>query len=60
MNYFVILAAGKGNRFISKIPKQYNNYNGKKMILHSIDKAIDSKLFNKIILVIRPKDKKYL
>ena len=36
MNYFVILAAGKGNRFISKIPKQYTNYNGKKMIFHSI------------------------
>ena len=60
MNYFVILAAGKGNRFISKIPKQYINYNGKKMIFHSIDKAIQSKLFNKIVLVIRPKDKKYL
>jgi len=60
MNYFVILAAGKGNRFVSKIPKQYSNYNGKKMIFHSIDKAIQSKLFNKIILVISPKDKKYL
>jgi len=60
MNYFVILAAGKGNRFISKIPKQYTNYNGKKMIFHSIDKAIQSKLFNKIILVIRNEDKKYL
>ena len=60
MNYFVILAAGKGNRFISKIPKQYTNYNGKKMIFHSIDKAIQSKLFNKIILVIKNKDKKYL
>jgi len=60
MNYFVILAAGKGNRFISKIPKQYTNYNGKQMIFHSIDKAIQSKLFNKIILVINSKDKKYL
>ena len=60
MNYFVILAAGKGNRFVSKIPKQYSNYNGKKMIFHSIDKAIQSKLFNKIILVVSPKDKKYL
>jgi len=43
MSYFVILAAGKGNRFISKIPKQYTNYNGKQMIFHSIDKAIQSK-----------------
>ncbi len=60
MNYFVILAAGKGNRFISKIPKQYSNYNGKMMIFHSVDKAIQSKLFNKIILVIKNKDKKYL
>ena len=60
MNCFVILAAGKGNRFISKIPKQYTNYHGKKMIFHSIDKAVKSKLFNKIVLVINPKDKKYL
>jgi|TARA_Y100000996_G_scaffold400338_1_gene370229 2-C-methyl-D-erythritol 4-phosphate cytidylyltransferase/2-C-methyl-D-erythritol 2,4-cyclodiphosphate synthase len=60
MNYFVILAAGKGNRFISKIPKQYTNYNGKKMIFHSIDKALKSNLFRKVILVINPKDKQYL
>ena len=60
MNYFVILAAGKGNRFISKIPKQYSYYKGKMMLFHSIDKAIRSKLFKKIILVINPKDKKYI
>jgi len=60
MNYFVILAAGKGNRFISKIPKQYTNYKGKMMLFHSIDKATQSGLFKKIILVINPRDKKYV
>tara|TARA_Y100001970_G_C14211537_1_gene847241 strand:+ start:1124 stop:2233 length:1110 start_codon:yes stop_codon:yes gene_type:complete len=60
MNYFVILAAGKGNRFISNIPKQFTYYNGKQMIFHSIDKAIQSNLFDKIILVINPSHKKYI
>ncbi len=60
MNYFVILAAGKGNRFKSSIPKQYTYYKGKMMILHSIDKALKSNLFNKIIITINKKDKKYI
>ena len=60
MNYFVILAAGKGKRFITRIPKQYNPYNGKKMIYHSIHKAIKSNLFKKIIIVINPEHKKYV
>ena len=60
MNYFVILAAGKGNRFKSSIPKQYTYYKGKMMILHSIDKALKSNLFNKIIIAINKKDKKYI
>ena len=46
-NYFILLAAGKGKRFNSKLPKQYINYNGKMMIEHSIDKAIESKIFKK-------------
>ena len=57
MNYFVILAAGKGNRFKSSIPKQYTYYKGKMMILHSIDKALKSNLFNKIIIAINKKIK---
>ena len=50
-NYFIILAAGKGQRFRQNKPKQYLNYNNKKLINHSIDKAFKSKLFKKIIIV---------
>ncbi len=59
-NYFIILAAGKGSRFRSKIPKQYTIYNGKPLLQHSIDKAIKSKLFKKILVVINKNHKKYL
>tara|TARA_Y100000591_G_scaffold329853_1_gene359365 strand:- start:374 stop:1483 length:1110 start_codon:yes stop_codon:yes gene_type:complete len=55
-NYFVILAAGKGQRFSQNKPKQYFNYNGKMLIQHSIDKVLASKLFKKIIIV---QSKKY-
>ena len=50
-NYFVILAAGKGSRFGKKLPKQYYIYKDKEILRHSIDKAIKSKLFKKIIVV---------
>ena len=59
-NYFIILAAGKSSRFRSKIPKQYIYYNGKPLLQHSIDKAIKSKLFKKILIVINKNHKKYL
>ena len=49
---FILLAAGKGKRFNSKMPKQYVNYKNKPLFLHSIDKAIESKMFKKIILVL--------
>ena len=51
-NIFIILSAGKGSRFKSKLPKQYTKYRGKMMVVHSVEKAIESKLFKKIILVI--------
>ena len=50
-NLFIILASGKSKRFKSKIPKQFNIYKNKPIYAHSIDKALKSKLFNKIILV---------
>ncbi len=50
-NYFVILAAGKGSRFSKKIAKQYYIYKGKEILKHSIDKALKSNLFKKIIVV---------
>ena len=48
-NCFIILAAGKSNRFISKIPKPYIKYKGDILINHSINKAILSKKFSKIV-----------
>jgi len=48
---FILLAAGKSKRFKSRVPKQLNNYKNKPLFMHSIDKAIESKLFKKIVLV---------
>ena len=59
-NYFIILGAGKSHRFSQNKPKQYFDYNGKKLIFHSIDKALSSKLFKKIIVVTSKKYKKNL
>ena len=58
--FFVILAAGKSRRFKDKVPKQFNIYKGKMLLEHSIMKAIDSKIFKKIILVINKSHLKYL
>ena len=51
-NYFIILAAGKGKRFGSIMPKQFSLYKNKPLFMHSIDTALKSKLFKKIILVL--------
>ena len=63
-NYFVILAAGKSRRFNSKLAKQYFVYKNKEIIDHSIEKALNSKLFKQIIIVTnnlnRHKKRKYL
>ena len=50
-NYFVILAAGKSNRFNKKKPKQFYTYKNKEIIDHSVEKSLNSKLFKKIIVV---------
>ena len=50
-NYFVILAAGKSKRFHKNTAKQFFNYKNKEIIDHSIEKALNSKLFKKIIIV---------
>ena len=51
-NYFIILASGQSKRFNSKKPKQFNIYKNKPLFEHSINKALKSKLFKKIILVV--------
>tara|TARA_Y100000816_G_scaffold93781_1_gene64991 strand:- start:8574 stop:9689 length:1116 start_codon:yes stop_codon:yes gene_type:complete len=58
-NCFIILAAGKSKRFNSKIPKPYIQYKGKMLILHSIDKALISKKFKKIVVAINKSHKRY-
>ena len=56
-NYFIILASGQSKRFNSKKLKQYNIYEGKLLYKHSLDKALESKLFKKIIIVVNDKKK---
>ena len=55
-NYFIILASGQSKRFNSNKPKQFNIYKNKPLFKHSLEKAIKSKLFKKIILVINNKN----
>jgi len=59
-NFFIILAAGKSNRFKSKIPKPFVQYKGHILLKHSINKAILSKKFSNIIIAINKSHKKYL
>jgi 2-C-methyl-D-erythritol 4-phosphate cytidylyltransferase/2-C-methyl-D-erythritol 2,4-cyclodiphosphate synthase len=54
-NYFIILASGQSKRFNSPKSKQFIKYKNKALFEHSIDKAIKSKLFKKIILVTNDK-----
>jgi 2-C-methyl-D-erythritol 4-phosphate cytidylyltransferase/2-C-methyl-D-erythritol 2,4-cyclodiphosphate synthase len=54
-NYFIILASGQSKRFNSNKPKQFITYKNKALFEHSLDKAIISKLFKKIILVVNKK-----
>ena len=50
-NCFILIAAGKGKRFKSNNPKQFVNYINKPLFMHSVDKALKSKLFKSIIIV---------
>ena len=54
-NYFIILASGQSKRFNSKKPKQFIMYKNKPLFEHSLEKALVSKLFKKIILVVNDK-----
>jgi len=59
-NCFILLAAGSGDRFKRKTPKQFTFYRGKIMYEHSIDKAIKSKMFKNIVLVIQKSHFKFV
>ena len=56
-NYFIILASGQSKRFNSNQPKQYIIYKNKPLFEHSIEKALASQLFKKVILVVNNKKK---
>ena len=51
-NYFIILASGSGKRFDLNKPKQYFLYKNKELYEHSIIKAVKSKLFKRVVLVV--------
>ncbi len=51
-NYFIILAAGSSKRFKSIKTKQYFIYKNKEIFEHSLEKAMNSKLFKKIVLIV--------
>ena len=55
-NYFIILASGQSKRFNSNSPKQFYIYKNKALFKHSLEKAIKSNLFKKIILVVNNKN----
>ena len=54
-NYFIILASGQSKRFNSNTQKQFITYKNKALFEHSLDKAIFSNLFKKIIIVVNDK-----
>ena len=55
-NCFILLAAGQSKRFKGPKHKQFISYKEKPLYEHSINKAIESKLFKKIILVTNSKN----
>ncbi len=52
---FILLSAGKSKRFKSKINKQFINYKNKPLFEHSLQTALKSKLFEKIVIVTNKK-----
>ena len=59
-NCFIILAAGKSKRFKSRTPKAFTHYKGDILINHSVNKAILSKKFSKIVVVINKSHNKFV
>ena len=56
---FILLAAGKGKRFGSKSLKQFYLLKNKPMFMHSVEKALKSKLFKLILIVSNTKIKPF-
>ncbi len=52
MNYAIILSGGVGTRFGSEIPKQYIDIDGKPIIQFTLERFGESKLIDKIVIVV--------
>ena len=50
----IVLIAGAGERFGSEVPKQFHRLAGKKIYLHTLEKCVESALFEEIVLVSAP------
>jgi 2-C-methyl-D-erythritol 4-phosphate cytidylyltransferase len=59
-NIAIILAAGQGRRVNSYIPKQFMSLNGKLVYQYSVEAFYYSKLFDKIMIVIDNKYRKFI
>ena len=56
---FILLSAGKSKRFKSKVNKQFIRYKNKPLFEHSLNTALASNLFEKILIVSNKKIKKF-
>ena len=56
MNYGIILAGGSGKRFSKSEKKQFVKINNKKVLYYSLDKFLELKQINKVILVLNKED----
>ena len=54
---FILLSAGKSKRFKSKLNKQFITYKNKPLFEHSLNTALDSNLFERIVIVSNKKIK---
>ncbi|MDT8715792.1 2-C-methyl-D-erythritol 4-phosphate cytidylyltransferase [Clostridium sp. 19966] len=60
LNYALIVAAGRGKRMKSDIPKQYMNINGKPIIYYTLKAYSNCHDIDAIVLVVSPDDKEYV
>lgn len=55
----VILAAGRGTRLQTSIPKAYLTVGSKPMLSHSLERFAQSDLISEIVVVLHPEDRKF-
>src|SRR5262249_41733984 len=55
--FAIVVAAGRGQRFGSAVPKQYLPLAGKPVLRHSLDALIDHRKVEAVLVVIDPMDR---